>query len=242
MEQERPKWSNLSICSLIQGFSQDRLVSFFYILREVEEPWLLRTDGVEFFGKILACPKADQKAQNDLICSFVCYYSIFYRIGSLFFFLYFAWSWGTISTQNWWSRIFWKKSCLPKSRLKGPKWPNLSICPLLQHFSQDWVISSVIFCVKLRDHKYSKLTGLNFLGKFSLAQKWAKKVQNGLLCVFLRYDSTFFTIDSLFFFFFFDILHKVLFNDTWFIYQEPYFSRKHVFHKKYRVDRTQDYK
>ena len=120
----------------------------------------------------------------------------------IIFFLYFAWSWGTISTQNWWSRIFWKKSCLPKSRLKGPKWPNLSICPLLQHFSQDWVISSVIFCVKLRDHKYSKLTGLNFLGKFSLAQKWAKKVQNGLLCVFLRYDSTFFTIDSLFFFFF----------------------------------------
>ena len=52
----------------------------------------------------------------------VCYYSIFLRISSLFFFL--------------------------------------------------------IFCMKLRDHKYSKLRELDFLKKFSLAGKQAKMTQN----------------------------------------------------------------
>ena len=35
---------------------------------------------------------------------------------------YFAWSWGTISTQNWGSQVFWGDSCLLK---KEPKWPKM---------------------------------------------------------------------------------------------------------------------
>ena len=60
--------------------------------------------------------------------------------------------------------------------------------------------------MKLRDHKYSKLTELNFFGKFLLAQKQAKKAQNGPICVFVRYDSIFLRIGSLVFF---CILHEV---------------------------------
>ena len=48
-----------------------------------------------------------------------------------------------------------------KSGPKGPEWPNLSIFLLLQHFSKDWLIRLfLIFYMKLRDHKYSKLMKL----------------------------------------------------------------------------------
>ena len=60
--------------------------------------------------------------------------------------------------------IFWESSHLPEN---GPKWPSLSICPFLQHFFQDWLIS---FCMKLTDHKHSKLTKTILLGKFWLAR------------------------------------------------------------------------
>ena len=53
-----------------------------------------------------------------------------------------------------------------------------------------WVF--LTFCMKLRDHNHSKLMELNFLGKFLFAWKRAKKGQNGLICVFVRYDSNFF--------------------------------------------------
>ena len=61
-------------------FSQDWLVSFVYILQEVEGSQVLKTDGAKFFQKILACLKASQK---------------------------------------------------------GPKWPDLHVLRLQQHFSQD---------------------------------------------------------------------------------------------------------
>lgn len=67
---------------------------------------------------------------------------------------------------------------------------GLSICMYIhflpQHLSQDWQISFFfIFCLKFRDHKYLKLTELNFLGKFSLARKWA----NLPICPFLQHFS-----------------------------------------------------
>ena len=44
------------------------------------------------------------------------------------------------------------------------------------------------------------------------------------------------------------ISYRVQFIDLWFVFHnsswsfhEPYFSRKHIFHKSYRVNRTQDY-
>ena len=44
------------------------------------------------------------------------------------------------------------------------------------------------------------------------------------------------------------ILFRFWFNDSWFMFHDfswsfhkPYFSRKHIFHKLYRVNRTQDY-
>ena len=54
------------------------------------------------------------------------------------------------------------------------------------------------FCMKLRDHKYSKLTESDFWGKFSLAQKWAKKSQNGANCPFACYYNIFLRIGLFF--------------------------------------------
>ena len=73
---------------------------------------------------------------------------------------------------------------------EGPMNLGLSICMYIhflpQHLSQDWQISFFfIFCLKFRDHKYLKLTELNFLGKFSLARKWA----NLPICPFLQHFS-----------------------------------------------------
>ena len=41
---------------------------------------------------------------------------------------------------------------------------------LSKHFSQDWLFSFFIFCMKLSDRKSSDLTGPNFLEKFLLAR------------------------------------------------------------------------
>ena len=94
---------------------------------------------------------------------------------------------------------------LPKSGPKSLKWPNLFICLLLQHLSQDCLVSFffLIFCMKLRNHMYSKLTEPVFLEKFSLALKWARDVQNGPIYSFVRYYKIFLMIDSLVVFFIF---------------------------------------
>ena len=59
------------------------------------------------------------------------------------FFLYFAWSWGTIDNQNWSSQILGENYRLPKSRPKRPSMAKFVYFPLQQCFSQDWLIS---FC------------------------------------------------------------------------------------------------
>ena len=54
---------------------------------------------------------------------------------------YFAWSWGTISTQNWQSQIFWENSRLPKRR---PKWPKMArfVCSFFLYFAWNWATIS----------------------------------------------------------------------------------------------------
>ena len=81
---------------------------------------------------------------------------------------------GSISTPNWRSRFFWENSRLPESM---PKVPNGPICSFNHYDSIFLRIGSLVFLIfymKLRDHKYWKLTGPNFLGKFLLARKQAK--------------------------------------------------------------------
>ena len=83
------------------------------------------------------------------------------------------------------SNFFLENLYLPEIGSKGPEQPSLSISSLIQHFSQNWQISFfLIFCMKLKDHKYFKLTEPNYLGKFLLARKWAKKAENGPVCQF----------------------------------------------------------
>ena len=144
------KWTNLFIWLLLQHFSQGCLVSlflfFFYILYEIEEPYVLKTDGASFFGKILACPKMSQKC---------------------------------------------------------PKWPNLFICPLLQHFLRiDSLVVFFIFCMKLRDRKCWRLTESDFLGKFLLARKRANRLKISTVYLFARFYNIFLRSDSSFFFVF----------------------------------------
>lgn len=65
---------------------------------------------------------------------------------------------------------------------------GLSVCGyvyfLSQHFSLDWLISFFIFCVKLRDHKCSKVTAESF-GKSNTCLKESQKAQNGHICPFV---------------------------------------------------------
>ena len=80
-----------------------------------------------------------------------------------YFFLYFAWSWGTISTQNWRNRIFFLNSCFPE---KVPKIAqNGQICPFVccffLYFAWRW-------------GTISNWRSRFFLGKFSLAQNQVK--------------------------------------------------------------------
>ena len=124
------------------------------------------------------------------------YHIIFLRIGSLFF-LYLTWCWGAIRTQNWQSQFFgggilaWPKV--------NQKVQNHPICPFVCYYRIFLRVGSLaffIFCMKLRDHKYSKLTGLIFLGKFSFAWKagqkgpnWPDLCSHPLLPIFLRIGS-----------------------------------------------------
>ena len=50
-----------------------------------------------------------------------------------FFLLYFAWSWGKISTQIQ-SQIFWEMFAYANVGFKDPKWSDLSVCLLWQNF------------------------------------------------------------------------------------------------------------
>ena len=59
--------------------------------------------------------------------------------------------------------------------------------------------------MKLKDHKYFKLTEPNYLGKFLLARKWVKKAENGPVCQFAVPQH--FSQDWLISFFL-DILHE----------------------------------
>ena len=83
--------------------------------------------------------------------------------------------------------------------LLAQKWDkkaqNSTICPFVRYYSIFLRIGSLVFFIfsmKLRDHRYLKLTEPNFLEKFLLARKQAKKAQSDPICVFVRYDSTIF--------------------------------------------------
>ena len=163
---------------------------FFYILDEAEGPQVLKTDVAEFFGKILACTKAGQKGPKwpDLcVCPLRQHFPQDWLIS---FFIYFARSWGTISTQNWQSWIFLENSCLPKSR---PKRPKMAQFVFVRYGSIFLRIGSLVFLCILHEVEgpqvlktdvaeffgkifacaKTKLRQPGFLRKFSLPWKWA---------------------------------------------------------------------
>ena len=104
-----------------------RLARFFNILQEyiLQEDEVLKTDGVDFFWKNSCLPESRPNLQDWLTS----------------FFLYFAWSWGTISTHNWRSRIFWRNSFFCKNWPKRPKMVWFVYYGSI--FSQDWLIRFV---------------------------------------------------------------------------------------------------
>lgn len=59
------------------------------------------------------------------------------------------------------------------------------------------VLVFFVFCLKLSDHNYSKLTELIFLEKFLLERKWARKFRNDSIYLFVHYGSIFLGIGSL---------------------------------------------
>ena len=85
---------------------------------------------------------------------------------------------------------------------------NGPICVFVRYDSTFFRIGSLvffIFCMKLSDHKYSKLMELNFLGRFSPAQKHTKGSKMVEL-VHLTVYSVFRRFGLLMFFY---ILHEV---------------------------------
>ena len=119
-----------------------------------------------FFEKILAWPKMGQKAQNGSICQFVHYYSIFLRIFSLVFFYILHRVERPLVLKTDGAKFFGKIIACTKAGQKGPQWSNLSICLLLQHFSQDWLISVFLW-------------------------KRAKNAENDLICLLVHYGGIF---------------------------------------------------
>ena len=118
----------------------------------------------------LTCCEGPMNLGLPYLRTSIFYYSIFLKIGSLVF-LYFAGSWGTISTQNWISRIFLRKFLLAQKRAKGPKWPNLPICALLRHFSQDWLIIFFYILYEVDGPKVLKTDRAEFFGEILACPK-----------------------------------------------------------------------
>ena len=97
-----------------------------------------------FFWENSRLPESMPKVPNGPICSFDRYDSIFLRIGSLVFLIFYM----KLRDHKYWKltgRIFWENSCLPESRPKVRKWPNLCVRPLPQHFLQDCLISFFLY-------------------------------------------------------------------------------------------------
>ena len=98
-----------------------------------------------FFGKFLPAQKWARKAQNGPIFVFVRYDSIFLRIGPLVFFYILDEVEGPQVLKTDVAEFFGKILACSKVGQKGPKWPDFYVCPLRQHFSQDWLISFFIY-------------------------------------------------------------------------------------------------
>ena len=105
----------------------------------------------------------------------IIYHSIFLRIGSFVFFMFLLWDHNYSELMEWnfggEFLLAWKWA---KKAQRDP------LCPFVHYYSIFFRIGpifSFIFCMKLRDHKYSKLTEPNFLGKFLLALKWPRTAQ-----------------------------------------------------------------
>ena len=163
------------------------LITCFCFLWKLNTSIFLKTLLDPHFARVLwiwVCPSI-----RTYIPTFIIYHSIFLRIDSLVF-LDFLLEVEGLQVLKIDCLIFWENSCLPERGLKSSKWSYLSICTLLQYFSQDWPISFFTFCIKLTDHKYPKLTELNFWKNSRLHKSGTKKAQNDAICVFVCYDST----------------------------------------------------
>ena len=71
----------------------------------------------------------------DTVCPFVC--PFLSQDWLIRFFWNFVWSWGSVSTEKWQSRIFWKNSGCP---INGPKRPKIARFDIFLYFSQDFFI------------------------------------------------------------------------------------------------------
>ena len=70
-----------------------------------------------------------------------------------------------------------------------------SVCFIWHHFSQDWLISFLfIFCIKLRDHNFSKPTEPIFWGENIKVPKWPRFVHLLLLHFSQNWLVSFFNI------------------------------------------------
>ena len=118
----------------------------------------------EFFGKILACRKMTQFVHLSIATAF------FSGLAHYFFFI-FCMKLRDHKYSKLTAQFLGGNSCLLKSRPKMLKMARFAC------LSVTTALFLVIFCMNLRDHKYSKLKELNFLEKFLLVQKRAKKVQ-----------------------------------------------------------------
>ena len=85
-----------------------------------------------------------------------------------------------------------------------------------------------IFCKKLKDHKYAKLTEPNFLGKLSISRKWTKMAQ----LVHLSVTAAFFSGLDHWLFFFFLIFYMKLGDHNYSKPMEPNFLEKFLLVRK----------
>ena len=102
-----------------------------------------------------------------------------------FIYIFLPWSWGTMSTQNWRSRIFWKNSWLCKNGPKKPKMVRLTCSPII-----------VAFLLRIRSldlpHILHEIEKPQLLKTEIIAcLKADQKTQNALICLFVHYGNIF---------------------------------------------------
>ena len=96
---------------------------FFIFCMKLRDHNYLKLMEPNFCGKFLLPGKLAERPKMAQFIHLSITTPFFSGLAHIFLYIYFAWSLGTISTENWWTQVNWENFCLPERRPKGPTCP-----------------------------------------------------------------------------------------------------------------------